>query len=164
MEYLDDCDYVLMLDSDELLLDDDLHTLKELCENRAPAVISVRLHTYWKTTEYVIDPPEVGTIKVVLRRDVRMVGVREVEAPVHDTDIYCHHLSYVRSDEEVREKIRLSGHAHEIHPHWFERVWKGWDNNPALENLHPVHPSAYRRAVRRNSKIVKAILERWRCG
>jgi glycosyltransferase involved in cell wall biosynthesis len=164
MDYLEDCDYVFMIDSDEILLDEDLETLQALCEQAAHPVISVKLHTYWKTPDYVIDPPEDGTIKMVLRKDVRLYGVREVRGPVHPSDVYCHHLSYVRSDDEVREKIRLSGHASEIRPDWYERVWKAWDKNPDLENLHPVHPPAYRRAVPRADLRMKGVLEEWGCS
>jgi hypothetical protein len=97
MDYLEDCDYVFMIDSDEILLDEDLQNLRTLCEQRAHPVISVKLYTYWKTPEYVIDPPEDGTIKMVLRKDIRLYGVREVRGPVYPSEIYCHHLSYVRS-------------------------------------------------------------------
>jgi glycosyltransferase involved in cell wall biosynthesis len=164
MDYLDDCDYVLMIDSDEILLDEDLEVLRSLCQDGTHPVIAVHLYTYWKTPEFVIEPPEHGTIKMLLRRDVRMVGVREVQAPVHESGVYCHHLSYVRNDAEVREKMRLSGHAHEIRPDWYEHVWKAWDRNPDLENLHPVHPAAYRRAVHRRDRRLNGILERWGCA
>jgi hypothetical protein len=163
MSALSDCDYVFMIDSDEIFLDGDLQELKRLCLEDRHRVIAVRLYTYWKTAEYRIDPPEDGTIKLVLRRDIRIRGVREVSEPAHTADIFCHHLSYVRSDEEVREKIRLSGHAPEIRHDWYERVWKAWDANPDLENLHPVHPSAYRRAVRQTGPSVGDVLARWNC-
>lgn len=163
LEYLSECDYVIMIDSDEILFDKDLYTLRELCERKEPSVISVRLYTYWKTPEFVIDPPEHGTIKLVLRKDVRIRGIREVNDPVFDSDVWCHHLSYVRTDEEVREKLRLSGHAPEILPGWYENVWKAWDANPQLEDLHPVHPSAYKRAVRTSDTRLSSILKQWGC-
>lgn len=164
MDYLNDCDYVFMVDSDEILLDEDLAELRKLCLENTHEVISVHLYTYWKTPDYVIDPPEDGTIKMVLRNNVRMEGVREVRAPVHTSGVYCHHLSYVRTDEEVREKIRLSGHAHEIRTDWYDRVWKEWDQNKSLENLHPVHPPAYRRAVLSPDRRMKGVLQEWGCA
>ena len=163
MDYLNDCDYVVMIDSDEILVDRDLETLKAMCAEGKHAAVSVKLYTCWKTPEYRIDPPEDGTIKMVLRRDVRIHGVREIRASFVAADVWCRHLSYVRSDEEVREKIRLSGHAHEIRPDWYENVWKAWDRNPALEDLHPVHPPAYKRAVKVDDGELQAVLERWGC-
>ncbi len=164
MEYLDDCDYVVMIDSDEILVDRDLDTLKALCVEQAPQAIAVKLYTYWKTPEYRIDPPEDGTIKMVLRKDVRLHGVREIRAPFVEADVWCRHLSYVRTDDEVREKIRLSGHAREMRRDWYENVWKAWDLNAALENLHPVHPSAYRRAIKVDDPELAKALSRWGCA
>jgi hypothetical protein len=161
LEYLDDCDYVFMVDSDEILLDGDLATLKELCLRGEHRVLAVHLYTNWKTPEFRIDPPEDGTIKMVLKKGVRLRGVREVQEPVHTTDVWCRHLSYVRTDAEIREKIRLSGHAHEMNPEWYDRVWKAWDDNRELENLHPVHPSAYRKAMRCEDPELERILDRW---
>lgn len=163
MRFLSDCDYIFMVDSDEILLDEDLRTLASLCRTERHPVIAVKLFTYWKTPDYVIDPPEDGAIKMVLRQDQRMTGIREVNAETHTSDVSCHHLSYVRTDDEVREKLRLSGHSHEMRTDWYEQVWKAWDDNPGLENLHPVHPSAYRRAIRASDGRVKEILEKWGC-
>lgn len=163
MEALADCDYVFMVDSDEILLEKDLLRLRDLAAEGRHEVLAVRLFTYWKTPEYRIDPPEEGTIKMVLRKGIRLEGVREVRAPVHTTDVRCRHLSYVRSDEELLEKIRLSGHAHELRPGWYEKVWKEWDRNRDLENLHPVHPAAYRRAIRAEDRELVETLARWGC-
>lgn len=163
MDYLNDCDYVFMVDSDEIVLDDDLEILRDLCLSGKHRVIASRLFTYWKTPEYRIDPPEQGTIKIVLRREVRLHGVREVAGDVHMADIWLRHLSYVRTDDEVREKVRVSGHAREILPGWYERVWKAWDQNHDLEDLHPVHPPAYRRAVCTPDPALEATLARWGC-
>lgn len=161
IDYLNDCDYIFMVDSDEILLDVDLNILKELCLGGEHEVLAVKLFTYWKTPEYRIDPPEDGTIKMVLKRGIHLQGIREVREAVHTTDIWCRHLSYVRTDEEVREKIRLSGHAHEMHPEWYEKVWKAWDDNKNLENLHPVHPSAYRRAIPWKDDELTRVLAKW---
>ncbi len=164
MDHLADCDYVFMVDSDEILLDGDLETLRSMAETGDHQAIAVKLYTYWKTPEYRIDPPEDGTIKMVLRKDVRLHGIREINAPFATADVWCRHLSYVRSDEEAREKIRLSGHAHEIRSSWYENIWKAWDANPALENLHPVHPSAYKRAIKADDHELEAVLTQWGCA
>ena len=163
MEYYPDADYVFLVDSDEILLDQDLERLRDLCRSGDHRVIAVRLYTYWKSPQWRIDPPEDGSIKMILRKDVRMTGVREVREPFHQTDIWCRHLSYVRSDEEVLEKIRLSGHSREIRSDWYDRVWKEWDRNPDLQELHPVHPRAYRRAVRIEDTALGKVLKAWKC-
>lgn len=163
MEALADCDYVFMVDSDEILVDGVLAELRELCRSGDHQVIALHLYTYWKTSRFRIDPPEPGTRKVVLRRDVRMVGRGDVQGPFHVAEGRLRHLSYVRTDDEVKEKIRLSGHADEIIPTWYEEVWKQWDQDPSMRNLHPVHPMAYARAVFEPDPELDAALARWGC-
>lgn len=161
-EALADCDYLFIVDSDEIFLDADLDLLRELCERESDPVIAVRLLTYWKTHEYRIDPPESLIAPVAYRRGVRTRGLRGVDGPVGVARIWCRHLSYVRTDDEVREKLRLFSHAHEIRDGWYENVWKAWDSNRALENLHPTHPTAYPRAVLDPDPRLNAVLDRWK--
>lgn len=150
MDALDDCDYVLSVDTDEILPDDGLAAIKRGIAVGSRAVVC-RLYTYWKTIGYRIDPPEQLFAPVAVRRDtrfkyLRQVNIRPGEAVLVDR-YAMHHLSYVRTDEEMLEKLRLFGHAKEIVPGWYDKIWKAWDQNRELENLHPTHPSAYRRAV-----------------
>ena len=163
IELLSDCDYIFMLDSDEILLDEDLEKLKDLCSSGVHKVISTKLFTYWKTPEYRIDPPEPGVVRVVVRKDVRMVRNRDVQVPIYESDIWMRHLSYVRTDKEVQEKMRLSGHLHEWRRDWYENVWKAWDRDRSLKNLHPVHPAAYGHAIRDEDSQLAEVLSRWKC-
>ena len=72
----------------------------------------------------------------------------------------CHHLSYARSDEEVLKKITTFSHAHEVQPGWFENVWKRWDADHSLTNLHPTHPAAYQRAVEQPYSALPPVLRK----
>lgn len=164
MDRLGECDYTWMADSDEILLDRDLAALRELCETQDLPAIGVRMLTYWKTPEYRIDPPERLVAQIVARKGVRVKGLRDVQAPVTVANLWCRHLSYVRTDEEVKEKLRLFSHASEILPDWYEHVWKAWDVNPNLEKLHPTHPAAYRRAIFDPDPELNAVLARWGCA
>ena len=56
---------------------------------------------------------------------------REAIIPIESAAI--HHMSYARTDEQIRRKITTFSHAHQVVPGWFENVWKRWDDNPALE-------------------------------
>lgn len=143
------CDYVFHVDSDEILLDRDLDHLKRLCADRAPDAIASRMLTYWKTPEWRIDPPEELAAVVVARSAVPFVHLRRVADGVASISksALMRHLSYVRTDEEMREKLRSFAHAAEVLPRWFERTWKAWDADHDLENLHPVAPFAFRKAV-----------------
>lgn len=166
LAYLSDCDYVFVLDSDEILLDRDLRILRETCLSRLHWVIGVPWVTYWKTTDYRIDPPHYGSIHMVFRRGMGIKGIRQSKLPaVHMAQVCCRHLGYVRTDEELQEKLRLATHAHQVPGDWFERVWKGWDANPAMEDLYPIpaQKSYFKRAVFQPDRELTNVLERWGC-
>lgn len=147
MEHLIDCDYVFTVDTDEIFSLEALNFLKNSCTLNQRALLG-GMHTYWKSCAYRIDPPEQLIAPVLVRKDVRFSRLRMFEGASTVIPRYVmHHLSYVRTDEEVKEKIRTFGHASEVVPGWYENVWKAWDENPFLENLHPTHPSAYKRAI-----------------
>lgn len=167
MEILSDCDYVFVVDSDEILSRDALSLLCSVCERSRPRAIAARFYTYWKTPEFRIDPPEAKPLEssapVVVRRDVRFTKHRIIDnGEVLIPPVFMvHHLSYVRTDEEMFEKLRTFGHADEVVPRWFDDVWKRWDINPLIENLHPTRPEAFKRAVRATNTGLKKILDKW---
>lgn len=163
IQFLSDCEYIIGIDTDEIFSEEDLAKIADVCREDSPEVVSVPLHTYWKTPQYRIDPPEPGVIPLVLRRDRKYQGLRGVSGKARVLDAHCHHLSYVRSDLELEEKLRTWGHARDLVPGWYEKVWKAWDADHGLENLHPVHPVAYARAIECPDREVAQILERWGC-
>lgn len=158
LDALDDCEWVFCLDSDEILLDDDLRALVKLCHGDEHQALSVRLRTYWKTIEHRVEPPEKLTASIGVRRGARFTKTRYVDAEPHLTDIWLRHLSYVRTDAELKEKLRLFGHAHEIVPDWYEKVWLGWDADHDMLDLHPTHPPAYRQVVHEPDGELRRVL------
>lgn len=62
------------------------------------------------------------------------------------------------ADEQIHRKLSMFSHAHQILPGWFERVWKAWDANPTMEDLHPVNPPQFKRAVLQDPAIIPITL------
>jgi hypothetical protein len=109
----------------------------------------VSLHTYWKSYLYRIDPPEPLKPPVFVKVGaVRFTRNRLAEGAKHglipEEIGICHHLSYARSDDEVFRKITTFSHANEVIPGWFENVWKKWDDDHSMTDLHH---HCYQRAV-----------------
>lgn len=171
MDLLADCDYVLTLDSDEVLSDDALFGVLDLVD-QAPEgtyrAVVLPLRTYWKTTRFAVEcaSQSENLAPVLLRRDVRHLRHRLLE-PGDVTMLsheVLHHLSFVRTDEEMRDKLRLSGHAAEVVPGWYERVWLAWDRDPLLRGIHPTHPDRYVRAVPVEDPDFEALLAEHGCA
>lgn len=162
-----DCDYVFTLDADEIMSTAALDVIKKQCAASSPRVVCARFYTYWKTPEYAISPPEAWAMPVALRKDVRyMPGfsrVTEKGEVLSGNQFLVHHLSYVRTDAEMKEKLATFSHSVEVVPHWYDRVWKAWDDDHYLENLHPTHPTAYARAVKAPNARLSQILDEFGC-
>ncbi len=150
-----DVDYYMTLDADEIYSAADLARLKRYIAWR-PWVgqFRLRLNTYWKTNPlYVIDPPEPLRAYVVsrLRPDTQLVGIRRTterwRVTVPRRVAVLHHFSYARSSDRVYQKLQSTLHRNELVPSWFENVWLRWDEDHSLENLHPMHPAEYKRAI-----------------
>lgn len=97
---------------------------------------------YWRRRDLAIPVPT-AAMPVFLstaRDDVNFTEARcyttwnrwEAFSP---DELLMHHLSYVRTDEQMKRKLRFFSHAATIPADWFERVWLGW--HPGMTDLHP---------------------------
>lgn len=141
--------YALILDSDEVLVDQLLDSLVKIAEAELADRVYVSWDTYWKSPEFVIRPREPFTPCILINLEIaHPVRLRDFEGgrplylpPEHGI---IHHLSYSGPDERIHKKITSWGHKDEVQPNWWDRVWKQWDSNRLMENIHPTHPEAYR--------------------
>lgn len=133
-------DWVLILDPDEFFTSEDWEKLRRSMESAPPScpVIRCTFETYWKDWDHVFEPPDthMGTIAVRPSKTTFM----DKRCPFLDVerraDIVCHHLSWVRSDEEVRQKIMNWSHANDFDREtWYAEVWKKWYHG--MRNIHP---------------------------
>lgn len=162
-------EYSLVVDADEIWEEKDLVDLKAVVsENPNMDGFRCNMYTYWKDVNHRIDPPEdVRPVVIVKNETTRFVRMRECKnihtkqeltyqsnncLVLRDSHIKMHHLSYVRTDEELRVKMGVKEHT--IHgdkngskfSDWYKEKWLGW--NEEMEDLHPVRPAQYKKAVR----------------
>jgi hypothetical protein len=161
-------DYCFVLDADEIYDPAQLEAALTLVRGN-PQVDCWRASclTYWKSYRHRVDPPETITAAVLVRVgtgtfvDNRTYACGQ-ECTLPPETLLFHHMSYARTDEQIRRKITTFGHAHQVVPGWFEDVWRKWDDHPAMENLNPCWPSAYRRAVpQRYQALPPAVRRIW---
>jgi len=144
LDYLNDCDWVIILDPDEYIVDSAWQLLIEFLEHaEADAYVPIMQHTYWKTG-YVIDPPEDYKQIIAVRPSVRFVDKRVVNCGYGHAPVDLHHFSWARTDKECLRKITHYAHAHELDPNWYKDVWL----SDRTLNLHPLTPEALKEAVR----------------
>ncbi|WP_456325889.1 glycosyltransferase, partial [Desulfonauticus submarinus] len=159
-------DYCFVIDDDEIYDEIELErAIKFITRHPEISCWHISWYTYWKNWQYRIDPPEpfkpVVFVKVGKARFAKNRLVQaERHALIPPQVCMCHHMSYARTDEEIKKKLSSFSHADEIRRNWFERVWKKWDKNPKLENLHPTHPECYKRAIKVNYAELPPILRK----
>ncbi|MBX7138729.1 MAG: hypothetical protein K1X83_12170 [Oligoflexia bacterium] len=158
--------YSLIVDGDEVYDSNHLISMFQLAASD-PSVgcWHVKWFTYWKALKFRINPLEPYDPPVLLRNGAgEFVRNRNIVAAKHrlipPEICMCHHLSYVRSDEVMRAKhIMVPGHSHSAIAGWYENVWKRWDSDHSLTNLHPVNPPQYERAVQQPRDLLPPLLQ-----
>lgn len=147
LAYLYDYDYILIIDPDEFYTEQDQKILLNRLHNpldhinrsnrRIPTFTAKEIITYWKTTDYILEPKDLGTPIIAIdpkqvrfsdKRACRMKssgdGYVDISEPL---DIKIHHISWVKSDKKVKEKIEAYAHANDFNTDWwYENIWLKW--------------------------------------
>lgn len=134
-----DMDWVIVLDPDEFLSDEDWKKLKKFLETtKADAVVAEGQYTYWKNG-YVADPPKDYQMLIAVRPHIMFVDKRVVDSSYVAAPVWVHHMSWARTDQEIWNKISHYAHAQDFDTKkWYEEVWKKW--KPGMQNVHPTTP------------------------
>jgi len=141
--------YAITIDSDEILEPELIASLEHVSQSGFADRVYIEWNTYWKDAEHVVRPREPFTPCIMVNLlVVQHVQVREYVGGrvlfLNERYGIVHHMSYAGSDERIWKKITTWSHRHEIVPGWWERVWKGWDREPMMRDLHPTNPPNYK--------------------
>ena len=141
-------DWVLVLDADEFYSTEDWEKMRvfmeKMCGNReVPTVGAKSVKTYWKNTDYCLFPEDTHNPivavnpKVFVFHDKRSGGTSD---GIYVIDITMHHLSWVKSDGEVWQKIHNWAHSNDFDKQsWYNDVWMKWTPEIAYE-VHGLRP------------------------
>jgi glycosyltransferase involved in cell wall biosynthesis len=151
-----DDNYVLIVDADELYARSGIsHMLNWLERAREPAFRAAEMLTYWKTIDYVCDPSQGWDAPVIavdpkrakfrMQRQLQPLTEKRPLPPAV-LPVTLHHMSWVKSDAKVREKIQSFSHAEHIRDGWYENVWLKW--TPEMEDIAPYSFDAMRAVYR----------------
>lgn len=145
-EYFSNMDWVIVLDPDEYLDKANWNGLYQTLElTDAPAIIVEGQYTHWKNG-YVADPPKDYPMLIAARPNVRFVDKRVVASPFIQSEVWLHHFSWAKTDEEVWRKISHYAHAKDFDiKEWYENVWLKW--KPGMKDVHPTSPSTLHELV-----------------
>lgn len=144
-EYLSDYDWILNLEPDEFLSDEDWDKLKSFLENATGDAYVIRQRVFWGQG-MESDPPEDFMPIIVTRPKVRFWEKRNVDAnwsPVPDITLL--HFAWARTDAEIWKKISHYSHAVDFDiEKWYKEIWLA----KKTENVHPTTPEAIPRLIK----------------
>ena len=158
-------DYAFIIDADEIYHPDALRNMLALAASRPEVEVwhCWFIH-FWKSSGYRIDPPENHHPPILLKPGCGgFLEYRNCVANKHElipAEIgFCFHMSYARTDEQIRRKLTAFSHSHQVAPDWFDRVWKGWDNDHSITDLCPYNPGVFERAVAVDPQLLPPVLQ-----
>jgi hypothetical protein len=154
-------DWALVIDDDELYNTRDLQRIFPALNADQFVVYLIQHQLYWKNRETILEcamalPAIVSTIPDTSNfHTARMVNVAHGKNwfSVAPTEIICHNMSYVRSDDAMLRKIQSFSHAKEIVPGWYENIWLKWYDG--MENIHPQNPVSFKRTYKKEESPYK---------
>ena len=139
-----ECDFVWIVDCDEFYHERDIEQLIAFCEKNGPEVVGnvyIYALAYWKGFSHLCGSERFGPVIASIRKDTHFSYIRNIDQDQQFTlNLFLHHMTAVKTDEMMAEKIKSWSHSHEVVKDWFLKKWKAWDTNRSITNLHPVSP------------------------
>lgn len=121
-----DCDWVMTLDSDEMIDAENMNKLIKIMEEAPKDVyaIGVRPEVYFKTTDYVLRPiPDYIPI-IATRPYVQFPYIRNIDHPFSLQDVTMHHISWC-APKDVYKKVTCYAHATDFDgKNWYDKHYK----------------------------------------
>lgn len=139
MEKLSKMDYVLICDTDMFFERKELKKIKRM--KLTERQYGCRMVTYWKNY-YTSIYPRFPHNSFLIKSDCKFEQDNRIENYTHLPKllpINCFHLSWVKTDKEVLEKITSYSHSHEIIDGWYENIWL----KDVRVNFAPTVPTDY---------------------
>lgn len=146
MEKLSNMDWILIFAPDMYMTKESIRTTIDFLENENDKhkIYGCAMKTYWKNFDTVVKPDYDFEI-LALKPKIRFQYSSITEDPPRNAKIpgvMMHHISWVKTDTEMRSKLKSYSHADEVVPNWYNSVWKKW--KPDMIDLHPTSPTDYR--------------------
>jgi len=159
----DGFDYLIIQDADEFYTDEAYQVnLDEITRNPAD-IYTNPWYVFWKSTKYILESKdgELTSINpgfaISCKSDVKFRSCRlTTSSSSYRLSGVAYHLAYALTDEQVLRKISTWGHSQQFNrSSWYYRTWLRW--NEATQNLHPIGPTYWRRAVRFDDELPKCL-------
>ena len=163
---IDGIDYLINHDADEFYFHQDfIKMIEEVKENPNYDYYVTPMISFWKTLDYIVITQNGDKILgypeliVNLKKPQKFVRARRLSGnSKYELSSLCYHASFVLTNEECWDKINTWGHTHQFKlKKWYNNKWLKWDIE--TENLHPVNPKVWAKAVKYDGVLPEVLSE-----
>lgn len=148
LDYFKNMDWCLIVDCDEFYTKDSIGKILDFLKTADKDVYRPEeMLVYFGDLDHIATRENIphGSPVVAMRPHMRFSHIREVDYPIYFIPgTTLHHLSYIRTNEDMKKKISSWGHANEVIPGWYENVWLKW--TPEMMNFHPTEPNVFHKS------------------
>ena len=141
------CDFVWIVDPDEFYHENDIIALKKFCEENGPEKVGqifVRALSFWHGMGHCCGIERFGPVIVALRPETKFHYIRNIDQdPGYTLPVNLYHMTAVKTQEAMKEKILGWSHSHEVVKDWWDKKWMGWLKDRKIRDLHPVSPGLW---------------------
>ena len=121
-----DCDWVITLDSDELLTKVSAEYLIEFLKKTEGRAVVNQPTVYWKTTDYILHPKPSYEPIIATKPDVNFTYIRNVDSPFVKWHGNMHHLSWC-APKDIYKKVTNYAHATDFNGEiWYKTHYENW--------------------------------------
>lgn len=147
--------WTMIIDDDELYNYDELEYAIKYLETTTSGVVLVHHQVYWKSLDYCIANLSHSMPTFVLSDNSKAWFQYNRNALVDGTwvtldpnRIVNHHLSYVRTNEQLLRKIETFSHSdYSNWKVWFENIWLKWTLDMVDLHPNPSDPKSFSKAI-----------------
>lgn len=144
-------DWVIISTPDMYMTKESIRNLLDYLENNTKdddRAVGCVMKTYWKDFDTIVKPDwDFNTVAIrPTQRFEYSARLENTTAFKQAPGVTVHHLSWIKTDEEMLSKITTYSHATEINSNWYRDVWLNW--NPTITNFHPTSPTDYKKVVK----------------
>jgi len=126
IQMLQDCDWILTFDADEMMTTEELEKLHEFLIKCPTDAVAIRPEVYWKTTDYVLRPVPDFTPIIAVKPNVKFTHIRNIDSPHVLYPGTMHHLSWC-APKNIKSKILHYAHASDFYgAEWYKNEYENW--------------------------------------
>ena len=162
----DGMDYLINHDADEFYFHNDFKKMiEEVKQNPDYDYYIAPMMNFWKSFDYIVlnesGEEIVGHPELIVNvnKPQEFIRARRLSGEkIYTLSMICYHASFVLTNEECWDKINTWGHTHQFKlKKWYKNKWLKWDIE--TENLHPVNPKVWAKAVKYDGVLPEVLSE-----